>query len=131
MSITDPDKIIDMYDSRGQLQGVFVPAALWRKCEPMLREILRPREDLKNDFAGFEELMQCWNFQYPYSPAVKCPACGAQTLDWIKDPEKPFCLTNANIGGLLVFHCNNCGGTIRQKYFKRHMAEEFTPAGRD
>lgn len=121
------EKILNIYDAGGNFQGVIIPAGLWLKYEPLLRDVLpKQQQDAGDDLAGFDELMQSWSFQYPYSPAVKCPSCGAETPDWRNDPKKPFCLTNANIGGLMVFHCNACGTTIRQKYFRRHMAVEYS-----
>ena len=74
--------------------------------------------------------MDSWDFPYEYSPAVKCPVCGSETEDWRTDPFHPFLLSNANMGGLLVFHCAQCGCTIRQKHFKDKMVTEFTPAAR-
>ncbi|MDD7478117.1 MAG: hypothetical protein PUK52_10210 [Desulfovibrio sp.] len=78
----------------------------------------------------FRRFMDSWDFPYEYSPAVKCPVCGSETEDWRTDPFHPFLLSNANMGGLLVFHCTQCGSTIRQKHFKDKMVTEFTPAAR-
>ena len=78
----------------------------------------------------FRRFMDSWDFPYEYSPAVKCPVCGSETEDWRTDPFHPFLLSNANMGGLLVFHCTQCGCTIRQKHFKDKMVTEFTPAAR-
>ncbi|MDR2743638.1 MAG: hypothetical protein LBB66_00295 [Desulfovibrio sp.] len=76
---------------------------------------------------AFAEFLQYWDFHYPYSPAVSCPQCGIAVEDWRAGEERPFCLTNANLGGLLVFRCRNCNTTIRQKHFRDHVAFEYTP----
>jgi len=78
----------------------------------------------------FRRFMDSWDFPYEYSPAVKCPVCGSETEDWRTDPFHPFMLANANMGGLLVFHCTQCGSTIRQKHFKDKVVTEFTPAAK-
>ena len=100
--------------------------------EPKVRKLLDaeagPKEitQAAGPLASFDELMQFWDFKYPYSPSVTCPHCQATTADWRNDPAQPFVLTNANIGGLLVFYCRACGTTIRQKHFHKHMAVEHT-----
>lgn len=119
-------------DAKGNVASIIIPWPLWEKIEPKVRNLLsvavEPHEltqgpgPLKN----FDELMQFWDFKYPYSPSVTCPHCGASAADWRNDPKQSFVLTNANIGGLLVFHCRACGTTIRQKHFRDHMAVEHS-----
>lgn len=119
-------------DSKGNVASVIVPWALWEKIEPKVRNLLRvesePQEltQAPGPLKNFDELMQCWDFKYPYNPSVTCPHCGANVADWRNDPHQPFVLTNANIGGLLVFHCRACGTTIRQKHFRDHMTVEHS-----
>lgn len=119
------DSIIKMYDAAENFIGVFVPAVHWSKIEKFFPES-RKDEEPEDDMTGFNELLASWSFAYPYDPAVSCPVCGAESRDWRSDPARPFRLNTANIGGLLVFHCNNCGATIRHKYFRRHMSREYT-----
>ncbi len=120
-----PD-IFYLHDSQGNLMAVQISASLWQKLEPYVD---KPQDmaEQPHDLAGFAGLMEVWNFRYPYVPSVECPHCHASTEDWQKDAK--FLLANANIGGLLVFRCRACGATIRQKFFKDHMACEFTPPG--
>jgi hypothetical protein len=119
-------------DAKGNIASVIIPWALWEKMEPKVRKLLEaeagPKEIVQaaGPLASFDELMQFWDFKYPYSPSVTCPHCAAATEDWRNDPAQPFVLTNANIGGLLVFYCRACGTTIRQKHFHKHMAVEHT-----
>lgn len=119
------DSVIKMYDVTGNFMGVFVPAAQWAEIEKLFQET-RDNPESEDDLSGFKELLESWTYSYPYDPAVSCPVCGTESKDWRSDPSRPFRLNAANIGGLLVFHCNNCGATIRHKYFRRHMSREFT-----
>ncbi len=118
------EKIMKIYDSAGNMAGVMVPADVWTEIEALLEPEPEKSDGQPEDISGFEELMQAWNFRYPYDPAVRCPDCGSQTPDWRSGGPGVFNLVSANLGGLLVFHCANCGSTIRHKYFKDHMALE-------
>ena len=119
-------------DIKGNISSVIIPWPLWEKMEPKVRSILaadaKPQEleQAAGPLESFEELMKFWDFKYPYGPSVTCPLCAASTEDWRNDPQRPFILTNANIGGLLVFHCRACGTTIRQKHFHKHVAVEHS-----
>ena len=119
-------------DTDGNAVFVVIPVTLWQKIEPEVSRMLladeSPQElaQAPGPLRSFEELMQCWDFKYAYNPAVACPHCGAEVADWRNDPRQSFVLTNANIGGLLVFHCRACGTTIRQKHFRDHVAFEHT-----
>lgn len=113
-----------LYDGQGKLAAVQIPANLWRRLESLLpQEAQQTAPD--NDMDAFAEFMAAWDFRYAYEPVVQCPHCHAQTQDWRKDAA--FALKNANLGGLLVFACANCGAIVRQKFFKDHVACEFTP----
>lgn len=110
---------------------------LTRQLWNLVRNDLKAGEDelflksgavVSEPLEDFVKFMDSWDFSYEYSPTVKCPCCGNATDDWRTDPLHPFVLANANIAGLLVFHCTKCGATIRQKHFKDHVAFEFTPS---
>lgn len=120
------EKIHYLHTNDGSLVAVQIPAVIWRQIEPFLDKLPAAPETACEDMEGFQEFMAAWNFPYKYKPRVSCPGCGANTDDWQTDPQKPFELSSADISGHLVFHCKRCGATIRQKYFKDHMDEEFT-----
>jgi hypothetical protein len=132
-TMPDKDALRYVTDAQGQVEYVLVPWDLWRRLEPQAAALSAPQqpaapEQAPGPLADFDERLRTWDFRYPYDPAVACPHCGAATEDWRADPAKPFVLTNANIGGLLVFHCRACGTTIRQKHFRDHRAlEHSTP----
>lgn len=117
--------IVHLYDAEGNLVGVQLSADLWRKVEPFIKMPENGKQS--DDLNAFEDFLRFWDFRYEYEPSVECPLCSSSTPDWRTDNDHPFRLKNANIGGLLVFHCENCGATIRQKYFKDHMAVEASP----
>ncbi|MBQ3060019.1 MAG: hypothetical protein IJD16_06870 [Desulfovibrio sp.] len=118
-------------DSEGHILAVQLPWELWKKIEPAARPVLdvaAPSKALPPEpMTDFEEFLQYWDFRYPYDPAVSCPHCGKQCDDWREAADHPFHLTNANVGGLLVFRCKSCGCTIRYKHFRDHVAHEHTP----
>lgn len=119
------DEIMKLFDASGNFTGVFVPAALWDKLEKHLDKPALP-DNGGDDLDGFRELLESWSFAYPYDPAVSCPSCGQKSDDWRVDPERPFRLSSASLGGLMVFQCARCGATIRHKYFRRHVAKEYS-----
>lgn len=123
----DYERIMKVYDSKGNAAGVLVPADIWAEIEAALGGGPQESPASEEDLSGFDDLMRAWDFRYPYDPSAVCPNCGASTKDWRADDPKIFDLAAANLGGLLVFHCRNCGATIRHKYFKDHMAKEFSP----
>ena len=120
----DYKRILKIYDAAGNLQGVIIPPDIWQDLEESLGKADCPKDKNHEDLSGFNDLMQAWNFRYPYDPSVKCQ-CGSFTADWRAEPRL-FKLGSANLGGLLVFHCAACGRTIRQKYFKDHMVVEYS-----
>lgn len=127
-----PESIRYLHSSDGKLEAVQIPAKLWRRLEPLIKGLPQETKSGTADNEGFQEFLDAWTFPYAYDPAVTCPHCHSQSNDWRSDPERPFLLTSANISGHLVFHCNKCGCTIRHKYFRDHMAKEFTaPASCD
>lgn len=125
------EQIHYLTDERGNIVAVQIPLAMWERLKPRLQ----PRDGAERaegspapePLAAFEEFLRYWDFRYPYDPAVRCPQCGREVADWRSDPEHPFRLANANLGGLLVFHCQGCGATIRQKHFRDHVALESSP----
>lgn len=123
------DEILYLYDTTGRLICVQVPALLWQKLQPACQKLLDQAEkdaQTGHRLEEFADFMSAWNFPYEYKPEVNCPGCGYHTCNWQNGDD--FRLHSANIGGILVFKCLKCGSTIRQKYFKTHMALEFTPA---
>jgi hypothetical protein len=121
--------ILYLYDAHGTLHGVQLPKALWERAKPHLLKDIEPQPvvDTPEPTEAWEEFKQYWDFKYPFCADVKCLNCGARCDDWEHDPALQFKLRNANIGGLLVFHCTVCGAVIRKKHFKDHMVFEMTP----
>ena len=125
------DQIRYLTDARGTLVAVQLPLALWEKVQPLL-EAASPAEaptEAPEPMDAFADFLRYWDFRYPYDPAVSCPHCGRHVEDWRTAAGHPFRLANANLGGLLVFHCQGCGATIRQKHFRDHVALESSPRG--
>lgn len=124
-------QILYLHDADGNLAAVQISAALWQRIGPLVKDSMRepqPDAPAPHRMEEFAEFMQAWTFGYAYAPRVQCPSCHNTVSDWQTQPG--FTLHSASLGGLLVFKCHRCGGTVRQKYFKDHMALEFTPAGR-
>ena len=118
-------------DALGNIVAVQIPFSLWERLKGAL-----PAEppasastaaEAPEPLDAFADFLRYWDFRYPYDPAVSCPHCGVHVSDWRDAPGHPFQLANANLGGLLVFHCKSCGATIRQKHFRDHVALESTP----
>lgn len=130
--MSDSLQIFYLSDAAGHLHAVQLSAALWKKVEHLVQPFAQDPHDAKlpaeppEPLESFAEFLQFWDFAYPYSPAVRCPHCGQAAEDWRAAPGHPFVLVNANLGGLLVFHCKNCQTTIRQKHFRDHVALEHT-----
>ena len=118
-------------DTQGNLIAVQLPLALWEKVRPLLETAAShdAPPEMSEPLDAFADFLRYWDFRYPYDPAVSCPHCGRHVEDWRTAPGHPFRLANANFGGLLVFHCQGCGATIRQKHFRDHVALESTPRG--
>lgn len=118
-------------DERGNIVAVQIPLTMWERLTPLLHSGGSGEETADvpapEPLEAFAEFLRYWDFRYPYDPAVRCPQCGQHVADWRSDPGHSFRLSNANLGGLLVFHCQNCGATIRQKHFRDHVALESTP----
>ena len=124
-------------DAEGQRIAVQIPYDIWESLAPYAARLHAASSaseeqtpQVPEPLGAFDELMQYWDFRYPYSPAVSCPNCGAAAEDWRTGEERPFRLNNANLGGLLVFRCCHCNATIRQKHFRDHVAFEVTPSSR-
>lgn len=120
-------------DAQGELESVQISAALWARIKSRVLLVEKSLLEADNPYArpepleGLEELKSYWDFNYPYTPDVRCEHCGTATMDWENDPKHPFHLNNANFAGLLVFRCKNCGATVRKKHFKNHVAFECSP----
>ena len=125
------EDLLYLVDEKGSLKAVQLSATLWNRVESLVAPLLAQKDVVttvqqQGPLNDFKTLMEYWDFTYPYSPAVTCPHCGAHTDDWRCEPQKDFILTNANLGGLLVFHCLHCGTTIRHKHFRDHVSYEHT-----
>jgi hypothetical protein len=124
-----------LYDARGDLYSVMLSAALWERghhrLEATIHSILEVMEPSvrPEPLAEWEDFKTYWDFQYPACMKVVCGNCKTQTENWLSDPAKPFRLKSAQLGGLVVFHCNTCGATVRKKHFKDHICFEFSIAG--
>lgn len=122
--------ILYLVDENGSIQSVQIAYDFWKKIEKVIQPYLEQKEQAPVQQQGplndFKTLMEYWDFKYPYSPKVHCPHCEASTDDWQNDVQHTFILTNANLGGLLVFHCTKCGTTIRHKHFYDHVSIEHT-----
>ena len=129
------DHFLQLYDPKGNLYCVMLSAELWgkysHKLEPAIRRILDELEPTikPEPIHEWDELKQYWDFKYPYCSDVSCGNCGNSTKDWTADPNKPFIFSGANIGGLAVFVCRQCGAIVRKKHFKDHMCFEFSTEG--
>lgn len=123
-----------LVDAQGKCAAVQISAALWERVQKTVKNAESVLTGKGHDpFAvpapmqAFEDFKSVWDFRYPYEARVECKACGAVTENWEDDPARPFHLTNANFGGLLVFRCRACRATVRKKHFRDHVAYECTP----
>jgi hypothetical protein len=129
------DHFLQLYDKDGALYAVMLSAEFWQRhrarLEPQIQAILESDEPTERPepMHEWEELLKYWDFKYPVNAEVECLHCGAKTSDWLHDPNKPFRLKGANIGGLVVFTCKNCGVIVRKKHFKDHMCYEYSEQG--
>ena len=136
--MTHPKHIFPLFDADGKLHSVLLSAELWlagrTRLEPVLQKIVENLEPAVSPepLHEWESFKTNWDFRYPFSADVECLNCGVRTEDWLADPEKPFRLKSAQLGGLAVFACQKCGATVRKKHFKDHVRFECTPlaAGR-
>ncbi len=125
------DSILYLVNKEGHCQSVQLSMELWSKVEEHVCKVAQTFKVEDDVFSKPEplnalaELKEYWDFTYPYEAHVCCEACGAATDDFENDPNHPFHLTNANIGGLLVFKCI-CGATIRKKHFHKKVVFECT-----
>lgn len=126
------DHFLPLYDGKGNLYAVMLSAELWgkyrHKLEPQIKGMLQEMEPVEKPepLEDWEEFKRYWDFKYPYNAAVECANCGAKTEDWTTDPDKPFRFCSAQLSGLAVFLCKNCGATVRKKHFKDHICFEFS-----
>lgn len=120
-------------DEAGSASAVQLSLPLWEAVKKYVltaeRRMTGADDPLQRPepLVALQEFKDYWDFTYPYSPDVTCQHCGASTENWEKDPAHPFHLSNANLGGLLVFRCRTCGSTVRKKHFKDHCVFECSP----
>jgi hypothetical protein len=125
--------VFSLFDKDGKLHSVVLSAELWNayrnRLEPVLQTILEDMETpvKPEPLQEWEDFKSFWDFKYPYAADVECRNCGTRTKDWLSDPDKPFRLKSAQLGGLAVFSCTHCGATVRKKHFKDHVCFEATP----
>lgn len=130
--MTKKKHILYLVDAAGHIEAVQLTPELWRLVEKTVQtkaaELQGENDPMQRPEAldDFKDFMDAWDFKYAYNPAVECKNCGAHTTNWQEDPEHPFHLKNANLGGLLVFHCKQCGATVRLKHFRDHVATEYS-----
>ncbi|SHJ69607.1 hypothetical protein ACQ0P8_12025 [Halodesulfovibrio aestuarii] len=126
-----------LYDRDGNLHGVLLSPEIWEKAGKKISEILDQAQDKQptseihqEPIEDWETFKDYWDFKYPFNPGVTCNACGAKSENWEEDTPRVFYLKNASLSGLLVFHCEKCGSTVRKKHFKDHVCLEATkPSG--
>ncbi len=132
MKNTSGDSILYVVNIQGHPQAIQLSMELWSHVEDHVKKVAARLDNQGDPFSkeqplhDLQELKDYWDFTYPYEPSMHCEACGAASEDWENDPLHPFHLSNANIGGLLVFQCR-CGATVRKKHFHRKVAYECTP----
>lgn len=129
------DHFLPLYDKNGTLYSVMLSAELWSKyrfkLQPIIRGMLEEMEPVEKPepLEEWEDFKKYWDFKYPYEATVRCGNCGAASEDWLNDPQKPFRLKSAQLGGLAVFECKGCGATVRKKHFKDHVCFEHSICG--
>lgn len=120
-----------LYDSSGNLLGVFIPALLWEQLDNSLRQSLEPKvhaqKPLREPLGDWETLKKIWDFPYPVDTDVTCSVCGNSTDDWEQDSPRKFFLKAASIGGLVAFECNQCHARVRKNHFKDGIDTTCTP----
>lgn len=126
------EHFIRLYDKHGNLHSVQLSADLWRKGGKALYDLIESlfqndAEAIAEPTGEWEQFKQFWDFQYPPCADVECKICGNKVDDWQTAPGHPFTLKSAQLGGLVVFICNNCGAIVQKKHFKDHICFEATP----
>lgn len=124
----DKNRVTRLYDANDALIAVQIPIDLWRLIEQKLTPPTPVEPEPETAPGEFERFLAAWDYRYPYDPAVECPVCGAESADWRADPEKPFALKTASLGGTLIFVCNACGANVRHKYFRYNCEKDAIPA---
>ena len=124
------EHVLYLVNMAGNCHAVQLSMDLWERVEKHVKKVALSMNEANADpfekpqpMDALQDLKTYWDFTYPYEPHVHCEACGATTDDWENDPMHPFHLSNANIGGLLVFLCR-CGVTVRKKHFHKKVVFE-------
>ena len=134
--MSDRELVIDIYDRKGRLRGIFIDARLWEVVGKEVSSIIAKalegmegdkEEELKEPLEDWELFKKCWDFNYPYDFSVRCDICGNETSNWEEDKEKKFILTAASVSGLVSFRCMKCKAKIVKKHFKDKMTFEAIP----
>jgi hypothetical protein len=124
-----------LYNETGNLQGVFISAAIWTEHQNQLEAILFSQQSPESrshpvkpePIKDWEHFLSYWDFNYPVEKIVKCENCGSHTEDWTADDPKKFMLKAANLGGLVSFQCIECRHRVTKKHFKDHICYECKP----
>ncbi len=128
------DIITTLFNERGELYGVFIPAPLWGRIrsgvEAMLPETKKLQPEIPEPLEDWENLKGYWDFKYPINFSVACPQCGECTENWEEDDPRRFRLLAANLGGLVRFECLRCRSRITKRHFKNEIQTECCPACR-
>ncbi|MGE4556009.1 MAG: hypothetical protein AB7D07_04210 [Desulfovibrionaceae bacterium] len=142
LSSQQPIKLL--YNEDGSLCAALLHPDLWSILQPEVLKILnekglalkssapqapsssRPTQR-SEPISDWEELTAYWDFSYPVDYDVSCEHCGAHTDNWQQDNPRTFCLSAANLGGLVSFECQRCGARIVKKHFEDVIATECTP----
>ena len=126
--------VLPLYDAEGDLHGILLSPEMWRMAGPRLEPILKaalaklePQPEFQEPLEDWESFLQYWDFKYPVEASVHCKICGISTQHWQEDPNHPFVLKSAQLGGLVVFLCKACGAIVRKKHFKDHVCFEASP----
>ncbi len=118
-----------LFDTNGNLIGVFLPATLWQKVAATIETQSRQKgqEDIE-PIADWNTLCKYWDFQYPIDKSVNCTLCSSSTTDWQQDDPRKFRLLAASLGGLVCWRCQNCQARVSKYHFKdkiTHTCEPF------
>lgn len=123
------EHFIRLFDRHGNLHSVQLSAELWQKGGQPLHDFIDSLfgEDpttIPEPVEEWEQFKKFWDFEYPLCSDVECKACGCKVSDWQTAPGHPFVLKSAQLGGLVVFLCKECGAIVRKKHFKDHICFE-------
>jgi hypothetical protein len=123
------DHIVELFDAQGQPSLVLISPELWRRLKPHVPPEYLDTEPVERPepMHEWDTLVEYWDFGYPVNTEVVCGECGASTEDWRADEPRKFKLRTANLGGLVVFDCQQCQSRVRKRHFKKTISTDTTP----